>query len=69
VNQHDVDLVWQVLEPVRHGFDAFATADGQEQTIDVTLKQPGWWIADERLRQHADHHRDVAARMERLDAV
>jgi hypothetical protein len=69
MNQHDLDLVRQILEAIRDGLRAFAPAYGQEQSVDIALEQPRWWIANERLRQNANDHRDVAPSVEGLDAV
>ena len=69
MNQRDGRLVGQVFEPVTDRLDPRATADRQQEAINVALKDPWWRIRNELTRDDTHDGEDVGPRHERLEAV
>jgi hypothetical protein len=69
MHEDDAHFFREIFQSIRHRLRTLSAADGNEQAIDVALKEPRRRIADERFREHTHYHRHVGPSVEHLDAV
>jgi hypothetical protein len=69
MNRNDSSRWIQVLEAIAHRIDSFLATDGDEQPIDITLKEPRRRIAGVSSWKNDYDHSNVGAFLKLLDAV